>query len=115
MNLERFEYTPPTQPVEDDPVIFTLKPLDQRGFMNMTAVLSSGEENTDKAAEICSRYIVKWRGGGQEPCEAKDQVRQRLRDAINGEPNVFWSAWLAQIANELMTRAIPKEGDAKKF
>ena len=113
--LEPFEITPAAQPDENDPVVFTVKPLDQRGYINMTAIQGAGITNADKMAEIASRYVVGWKGGGQPPCIARDEVRRRLHEACNGPPNVLWLSWLVQIASELVTRATPKDDDAKKF
>jgi hypothetical protein len=116
MNLENFEYTPTSQPVADDPVIFTLRPLDQRGYVNMVGAQALSRTRLDAQHDVAIRYIAGWRGGGQGAVTDPAAVVARLAEVVNAKkPNVYWMAWLTQIAKVLSDNADPGEEDAKKF
>lgn len=113
--METFEYTPPNQPVPEDPVVFTLKPLDFAGDAELTTAQATGPEATMAVLKVASRYIAGWRGGGKEPVTARGAVRAKMNEVLSGAPSLTWKAWLLQIAMELSMRAQPSEEDAKKF
>jgi len=113
--LAPFEFTPTIQPDPDDPVIFTLRPLDFAGDTELTAAQVSGPEGATAALRIASKYVNGWKGGGQDPVNSRGAARARLREVLDGAPSITWKAWLTVIALELLNRAEPSEEDAKKF
>jgi hypothetical protein len=115
VNLENFEYTPLLQPIEDDPVIFTLRPLDFAGRAEITMAQTTGPEATMSLLKSAARFIVGWRGGGKDPVTARGAVRAKMSEVMSGPPMITWEMWLLSIAWELLKRSAPSEEDAKKF
>lgn len=114
MMNETFELTPAAQPVADDPMVFTLRALDQRGYLNMTAAQSMGAAEFDGMVDIAARYVVGWRGAGQPTVTDPAEARRRFAAMMSGPPDVHWMNWAMMITQELIRRASPQEGDAKK-
>jgi hypothetical protein len=113
MSPENFDFTPKAQPFPEDPVVFTLRPLDQRGLTNMNGARVMMRTDMAAMGDVAVRYIIGWRGGKQEPVTDPDRRLEEVRNSAT--PNMYWMAWLTQISNELLSRAKPKEEDAKKF
>jgi hypothetical protein len=113
-HLEPFEFTPAYQVKPEDPVTFTLKPLDVRGRYEIKAgVYVVGDEVRIRweGASAAARYITGWKGGGIKPYSRTrpQQIIDGVDDADDG-----WEFWLSAIAFKLLAESEPSEDASKK-
>lgn len=113
--LQPFEFTPKFQPVPEDPVVFTLKPLDFAGQYVVGIATAETESGLPGMTGIRALpdYVIGWKGGGLEE-KSGAEAQKELRKIISGGPNRKWGAWLLQIMMRLMTDSEFSEDEAKK-
>jgi hypothetical protein len=105
--LGTFRYEPAHQPF-DAPVSFTLKPLDLRGQYEVQSSMSDGVPGWDGLV-AASRYLVGWEG---EPLGQFS--RARVRQIVDGDADLHWMCWLAQITGKLLAESYLKDDASKK-
>ena len=110
--LQKFWFKPPYQRKDKPVVEFELLPLNQRAYITLKSELrlSRGGRVLPTAEGVLSTFayaVNNWRGH-ETPfsLEAKEEV-------IEGLASPEWSLWQAEIASELLRRALIGEPEAK--
>jgi hypothetical protein len=112
-DITPFDYEPSHQPDPASPVIFKLRPLDQRAYHEITASLNDrGVPRWDGIVEA-SRFILGWSGIKSEGIEVQFS-RNALRGVLDGQADTDWMIWLGQVAGHLYSKAILTDDDRKK-
>lgn len=108
-NLERFEFAPSYQPEADDPVSFTLKPLDLKGQYELRSSFNKKGVPSWEGIEAASQYIVGWSGK-----QLGEFSRHKVREIVSGGADMHWMIWLGHIAGELYVRSVIEADTEKK-